>query len=215
MIIISWLEGELPPKPDSRTGEPRPPRAPNRVVRPQEKRSAQWARYPAAPDGRGPVLEWFQSVVWKDSLGMALGLGGLAAAGFTLHLGWRWITVPRWPLIVFVIGSLGAAMAVADSMLPKGSLLNIRHSAGAGWLATPWAWVDTYELVEIDAVGPPLPDLVLVDRSGREVRYNLVDLQTNAALWDLIYNGIRHSVRNGAHISERANDELQKDQDTF
>ncbi|GAA2339765.1 hypothetical protein GCM10009854_15220 [Saccharopolyspora halophila] len=54
-------ETDLPPKPDARTGEPRPPHAPLEPEwqRPEEKRKNGAIKVPKPPEGEGPMLEWF------------------------------------------------------------------------------------------------------------------------------------------------------------
>lgn len=80
-------------------------------------------------------------------------------------------------------------------------------SAGADWYMVGQRFVDTYELTSVKvgrAVSEVSRDLVMKDSSGRKVRTTLGSLQKNPLLWDLVYNGIRHSVRNGASTNRDA-----------
>ncbi|WP_344447696.1 hypothetical protein, partial [Kitasatospora nipponensis] len=87
-------------------------------------------------------------------------------------------------------------------------------SAGADWLAVPDKdYVKTYELtkatVHVDGVAHVIQ---MVDSSGRSARPRVDDLQANHRLWDLVYNGILHSVHvGGAETNKRARDYLLLD----
>lgn len=52
---------QVAPKPDVNTGEPRPPQAPVITTWENEGRTDRAsAKFPPAPEGEGPVLEWYQ-----------------------------------------------------------------------------------------------------------------------------------------------------------
>ena len=72
-------------------------------------------------------------------------------------------------------------------------------AAGSRWLQHKNAWVDTYDLVDIKiGANGANQVLKLADSTGRRIQsLPLRDLQENADLWDLVYNGILHSVVNG------------------
>lgn len=72
-------------------------------------------------------------------------------------------------------------------------------AAGADWLKTQHGWVMTYELTEVEMhLNGTSLDLFLRDSSGRGTNNQIANLQNDQDLWDLVYNGIRHSVANGA-----------------
>ncbi|OLT48255.1 hypothetical protein BJF85_13665 [Saccharomonospora sp. CUA-673] len=82
------------------------------------------------------------------------------------------------------------------------------YAAGADWFMvrrTRWGrtahrWVDLYELTRIDArfLGGGF-HLDLTDKDGG-VSVTFPEVQADRRIWDLIYNGIVHSVANGATI---------------
>lgn len=86
-------------------------------------------------------------------------------------------------------------------------------AAGAVWFRYRRKWVKTYELVEVklDGAGSSTT-LVLKDTDDRRLSLGLKELQSNPDLWDLVYNGILHSVHNGgAVVDERARERLRLD----
>jgi hypothetical protein len=86
-------------------------------------------------------------------------------------------------------------------------------SAGVDWLRVNGGWVRTYELVDIQAHRDPgFIALTLRDSGERRVRMKLYDLQQSREIWDLVYNGILHSVHvNGATTSSLARESLHLD----
>jgi len=83
-------------------------------------------------------------------------------------------------------------------------------SAGADWYKYGRRYVKTYELTSVKVKGTPGSwALDLRDAEGRKVWTQLWRIQQNPRLWDLVYNGIRHSVCNGAETNRRALDRLQ------
>ncbi|SFS55671.1 hypothetical protein [Saccharopolyspora flava] len=75
-------------------------------------------------------------------------------------------------------------------------------TAGADWLRVNRRWVDTYDLAEIRLSGTLKGwTLHLTDRRGREVRSYIATVETNRQLWALVYNGMVHSVQNGASLN--------------
>lgn len=194
----------MPPRPDPRTGEPRPPEAPSKLARRGKQRSARWARYPPAPEGRGPVLEWFQPAVGSTAVSVGLVMSGLFLVGLILFAGLRSLLRPQTVPILVGVGVLSAALVVADSLLPQGVIDSVRVSAGADWLAVPSGWVDTYELEAVAVLGTLVPDVVFTDSAGRTIQVPVSDLQENQALWDLVHNGLLHSGTHGAVITDDA-----------
>jgi len=82
--------------------------------------------------------------------------------------------------------------------------------AGANWYKYGRRYVKIYELTSVKVKGTPGSwALDLRDAEGRKVWTELDPIPQNPRLWDLVYNGIRHSVRNGAETNQRALDRLQ------
>lgn len=195
-------ETDLPPKPDLQTGEPRPPRAPLDPdwKRPDDKHKNGLKRVPEPPDGNGPILEWFHPT---RSGSIATGLiGSIVCFVFLVFkdggLGWvtvwwLWLFVLPWPFVFWLIGR------------------SVRMSAGADWFAyNNKVFVKTYELSEVKvSAGGTGRFLRMKDQSGRRAYIKLDDIQRNRELWDLVYNGIQHSVYvHGAETNKMAKDFL-------
>jgi len=72
-------------------------------------------------------------------------------------------------------------------------------AAGAVWAQVGKSWVNTYELVEIKFSVDGLNRVLrLKDSSGRQIySFRLRNVQANPRMWDLVYNGILHSVASG------------------
>lgn len=200
---------QLPPQPDRHTGEPRPPSAP---LESGETGKATDRRAPSRPieppAGEGPLLEWFHAdrssrmmtglilsvlivlvYVTKDWIH---GHSGLSWVG----IWWLWLIPLPWPFVYLLVG-------------------NQQFSAGADWLATRRGFVKTYELVKVKIVitsGGFGRLLEVSDAYGRAIGGEISDLQQNPQLWDLVYNGLIHSVHvNGAETNKRARQYLLLD----
>ena len=180
---------ELPPKPDAQTGEPRPPAAP--LVESTGKntyeadRETSTERKPDPPSGRGPVLEWFQENRRSGLKYFFIGFFFIVIAGSIRDLSFSWMGV--WWLWLFPVG-LGLVLYFV-----------FRREAiavGADWYKKGRRWVDTYDLKSVQIkTGPGRLDLNMTDRSGRSVATTCLVIEKNRKLWDLVYNGIVHSVK--------------------
>ncbi|SFT49511.1 hypothetical protein SAMN04487904_102515 [Actinopolyspora lacussalsi subsp. righensis] len=194
----------LPPCPDPRTGQPRPPRAP--LVRdrnpnaPTERGKQHNA--PRPPHEASPMVEWFhrsraRSLLARLTLVSVIFVIGVFMGGVDLpRVLVFWVTLGSWALI---------------SGLRKH---NPSLSAGVDWLTHENGnFVLTYQLASVEVAGTkPHQSLRLVDVYGNEFSSDLDDPQRNRELWDLVYNGILHSVHvNGATISQSARDSLELD----
>lgn len=72
-------------------------------------------------------------------------------------------------------------------------------------------WVDLYELKRVHAhYGGTTFHLELSDKDIGFAR-SFQELQQDQRIWDLVYNGILHSVANGATVSKQAIGILQLD----
>jgi hypothetical protein len=179
----------LPPVPDAETGLPRPPHAPGgrsaRSARRDWTRISDSDRAPSPPAGQGPVLAWYQVArAYAVSVGC---IGSVLTAGLLTirdslawtHYWWVW-------LVLIVIGLLvGYTQWRGDG----------RCSAGARWVMGRKNWVRTYDLVKVTAslsAGGSVIDMR--DADGRRLSVSLSLLEQDRMLWDLVYNGILHSV---------------------
>ncbi|GAA3355925.1 hypothetical protein GCM10020366_17980 [Saccharopolyspora gregorii] len=175
------------------------------VISPEQpgERDPARARFPSAPPGAGPVLEWFQE---SNSNGIKSGIfvASLIAAFLSLKdWGFDWTTT--WGLWAFVLAPIPIFYLYSRS----GGL-----SAGSDWFATSRRrHVQLYELTKVTVTNPAGVDawvLELTDRNGGFTGAKLREVQQNRALWDLVYNGIVHSVNSGtATANELALDKLE------
>lgn len=185
----------LPPKPDEQTGEPRPPQAPIAVDWKRREITDRAAHdVPAAPNGHGPALEWHRDPGGSFWVTALLVAGGLVVVFSVVTWGFEWVTT-WWLWLFFLTGPL-LGIRVARSCW---------YSAGADWYQQGDNFVSTYYLGSVHLRAGLIDNLELKDRNGNEVNAQLDDIQRNQALWDLVYNGILHSVRNGgAETNDRA-----------
>lgn len=191
----------LPPMPDRRTGEPRPPRAPLKGRTKSEPRG-RLKDAPTPPDGEGQIVEWHCRSSMKYRVLGALIYGGLLAVFFTVKDGGlSWVDGWGAWAIIGVAALIGVALAST-----------IRMSAGADWFINAGDFVKTYELTRLE-VTDAFADhtLALLDKHGNKVRVSLSHFANNRELWDLVYNGIRHSVAAGADTNPLARTTLRLD----
>jgi hypothetical protein len=141
-----------------------------------------------APATHGPALEWNQqsrrSAVWSGLIAAAI------IAGFFLLRfgGFGWVT-QWWCWLLIVVCGLGIYKATSNTWI----------AAGSDWLQSGSQWVNVYELVEVNIGASGATQVLrLKDAYGRRIRsVSLSSLQANQPLWDLVYNGIRHSIIDG------------------
>src|SRR5207247_9859974 len=82
-------------------------------------------------------------------------------------------------------------------------------AAGADWLMHQKAWVLTYELTEIKTRGISNTIYVyLTDKDGRKIDASIAIFQSDRLVWDLLCNGMRHSVAKGAALKGTARSAL-------
>lgn len=202
----------LPPRPDPQTGEPFPPpglsyfgskdTAPER----NPYRESRISHKPHPPPNSGPVLAWHR----ENRTGkIATFLAGVTITTLLLSL-----------ISIFQGDSFGAALQywpvwaiiIGGSLLATGPFSYMGYSAGADWLQVDrvrWGkhkriWVDLYELTRVHATyGGTTFHLELYDKDVGIAR-SFQELQQDRRIWDLVYNGILHSVANGATVSKQA-----------
>lgn len=184
---------ELPPRPDPTTGEPRPPRAPGllhqRSAKQQERaRVTDPSKAPAPPAGEGPLLTWFknsrrEALLITAWVLPAFPIGVTVLQGFSIEWMKYWQPWVVLPLIMLAIYSVQRT---------------VECSVGAEWLQVGKTWVRLYELTKITAKHRSSAiHIDFEDSAGREVLVQADDLQNNREMWDLVYNGILHSVIGG------------------
>lgn len=195
---------DLPPMPDRHTGEPRPPSAP--VIKLSNEKAQPWhgRKVPQPPEGYGPPLEWSygdpRTQLWVFGIVAVLLMAFMTGKDLLDSTpGITWVSTWQLWLVVIVGGGL-------MSLIARG----MRVSAGADWLMDRKEIVHTYQLISIK-VDKDWSDgtLDLADRWGNGVRTGLGELAVNPALWDLVYNGIRHSAANGASVDRMAIEHLR------
>jgi hypothetical protein len=185
----------LPPRPDRERGEPRPPRAPTTDSESNEKKQP-WnrRRVAAGPDAAGPPLEWdygdSRTQWWVGGIVLALMflLATLKWGGFDwVSVWWLWLVLP--------------GLAWLTSSLVRGHKI----SAGADWLNSRGGIVRTYELTKVTVTSHAGGyGLELADAQGGSADADFGLIQVNRDLWDLVYNGILHSVAAGAETNNLA-----------
>lgn len=202
----------LPPRPDPETGIPLPPHAPAFFGKDRPRHSARRGA-PPPPDGCGETLAWHRPAATGQARKLAaavLAMTTLAVVVSLIITGSLILYWPAWP-----------AIAVAAWLL-AGPLDMPALSAGADWLQWsrrnrwwgvrdgPRAHIRCYELREITAlIHQTHTVLTLTDNDGRTCTKTREELQRDRIVWDLLYNGILHSVANGAKITSTAAEVLR------
>lgn len=202
---VNTPHSPLPPRPDAITGEPRPPRAPRSFGGDDVTPSDRTPRSrPPLPEGKGPMLEWRQetprSALWAGVVTALIVLGLPTANSWSF----AWMLKPSWAF--FWVLSLGGGWLMYKIFS------NVWLAAGATWLQNGRYWVDVYQLTEIKVKAAGVNQMLrLKDSVGREIgSLKLGDVQRNQALWDLVYNGILHSVASGAATPSKGTREILK-----
>jgi hypothetical protein len=207
-------------RPD-RFGEPRPPAAPRsgasyrhpvRVLHLDPHDPARrWRRI--GPPERPPLEAVLVSgrarlvgAVWESSV---VAVCALALAGWGVWSGRMWLGL-----------AVGLGAAVALTVLWRFLVADVGPpvAAGADWVGGPSVWLPLYELTRIDAAparntaGDDLPGTVALTlwQGTRGIMRDMALLQSNPALWDLVYQGLLASIAAGAELSEDARQALRQ-----
>lgn len=210
---------ELPPRPDALTGEPFPPHAPgyrgNDRVAPEHdpNRNTRLSYKPDPPDAMGPVIAWHRDSTWGNIKGFLISFVVFVTATAFLFF------LDDGSLRGFGYWQIWA-LAVVFAFLMYNPRLYETSSAGADWIQWQYTrrwyqrqaltnYLKIYELSRIEAyhAGSGINSwlqLRLADLDGRGMDRTLGDLQRDRRIWDLLYNGILHSVANGAQINQAA-----------
>lgn len=209
---------DLPPRPDPQTGEPLP-HAPNFQgtdipVEDNPLRETRLFRKPAPPPGMGPVLAWHRDSAKGQIVNylVALGVfvGGIAVISLLQGEGLDMLTAwPLYPLFLIFAYLMSKPLDVRTD------------SVGADWLQSHYRkrWyqrrrkvvvLKLYELTRVQGVsGPGYPQLALEDVDGATMYRFMWELQPDRRTWDLVYNGILHSVANGAETDSTSESVLK------
>lgn len=188
---------ELPPRPDSETGLPRPPHAPGYGGGDQNLGSLGFGTMPAPPPDHGRVFAWRPAGTLRTV--STLTISAVVLPGMlTLANGFEWMKhIVVW--LVIVLGLFWMYLAIRT----PGCV------AGADWFKRGRKWVEIYELTEITYKLPlGSPKLKLQDSGGRAVTVRVKDLQGDRSLWDFVYNGMLHSIITG---NAKTNEKLHLD----
>ena len=197
----------LPPKPSAGSGQPFPPHAPaysgteKGAPELDRDRITILSRKPQPPKGQGSTLAWYQAsprkgffaVLWTYVLVIA---GLFIVRGFStdwFHVWWLWVGMAALSLLAYPI------------------TMKDNYAAGAEWVMVNKDWALTYELVSVKAYTYSNSlNLHFVDSGGRTLKANISRFQDDRRIWDLLYNGILHSVViNGAETNQLARGTLK------
>ena len=210
----------LPPRPNPETGEPFPPHGlgwAGRDRTPEEEdrsRELRLSHKPSPPAGRGRVLAWHKSnkrgkaVLFVGSLALIVLGGSLLRAGegrpfFDGVVHWQpWLAAVVFALVITRPATYLVLSAGADWVQLHQITFGItrRHRV-----------VDLYSLEKIEAdVVAGGAGLALTLQSARgTIRLVTHDWQADRRVWDLVYNGILHSVAAGAEVNANARGMLE------
>lgn len=146
------------------------------------------------PPEKGPALEYDRAGVREATSMFAWAMGFYVVIvcimwliGGESPIGW----MPHWYVWLF-----GVIIAAPFAW----SKFNNRVIAGADWLSNGknQEWLDLYDLktVTVSFMGTNYY-LKLEDRRGENYDITLFELERKPRIWDLVYNGILHSVAHG------------------
>ncbi|MGJ7908208.1 hypothetical protein ACOQFL_17225 [Actinopolyspora sp. H202] len=133
-----------------------------------------------------------------------MGLAGFVLIGvligFRQGSDYSWLRIPGMWLFLVVAG-LGM----------YGIFRLVDPAVGADWLKVGRTWVLLYELTDIKVRHRGMSmHLDLKDGWGRKVQVKVDELQEDRDMWDLVYNGLLHSVvTNGAMTNWAAHSLLE------
>jgi hypothetical protein len=168
-------------------------------------RETRLSRRPEPPPGLGPVLAWHRESRGGKVMNVVVGfiLMLVIVAVISLIHGDGLNAFTTWPMWILI---------VVGTILTTSPFSYLTYAAGADWLMVErvrWgvkkrAWVDLYELKRIDAsFGGTTFHLWLFDKDLGFSR-SFEELQRDRRIWDLVYNGILHSVAGGAEPTKQA-----------
>lgn len=141
-------------------------------------------RRPVPPGGQGPLLEWHRDSRRSTYRSGAFAFGFMFLGGTAISGGLSWMTDWVFWLILLLF-----------TLIIFSSCRRQWVAVGADWFSSNTGWVKIYELTKVELAGNGIsPRLYLTDTEGRHAHGELREMQANPRLWDLVYNGIIHSV---------------------
>ncbi|WP_183130497.1 hypothetical protein [Rhodococcus sp. SBT000017] len=174
--------------PDPMTGELRPPSAPRTESKGIRTTPPGFPTTEVvAPEEMGPPLEWCEESKHYPLQGAIFYLCLFAVSGTIIYRGFEWTS--NWFLWVFI-----TVICVAMYF----HLKKDRVVAGSRWVQQRDEWISTYEITKIRSTTVGLNRASKIeDVHGNKLILVLRDAQMNPLLWNLVYNGIVHSVAHG------------------
>jgi hypothetical protein len=144
------------------------------------------AEAPPSPPDQGPILAWYRS---SRSYAIQLGFLGFIVTAVLLSardsFQFHWVKY-WWAWLV---------LALAGVLIGLTQRKASECSAGVEWVRGRKTWVRTYELVKVKvSVGVGQFYLSMRDCDGRSMSLAVAALQEDPLIWDLVYNGVLHSV---------------------
>ncbi len=189
------------------SGEPWPPRAPGPEKRetfdlfPNRRGTNQETSLPSTvkpPDGEGPTFAW-HTHSWRRELKNAIVYTAIYGTVLVALVSMDESRAKWWLLLSLVV------VPAVVFFRSNGSSC----SAGVEWLRRErGGWVRTYELDSVQVLGVGNGLIYLGDTGGRDINIDTYDVFENRDLWDLVYNGILHSVVLGDARTNKAAREL-------
>ncbi|MGH3949471.1 MAG: hypothetical protein ACRDSE_10135, partial [Pseudonocardiaceae bacterium] len=176
-------------------------------------RETRLSHKPHPPFGMGPLLAWHKASRCSK-LVLFLGSAALLLAGFALLStiqGYGLDMLTAWPVWTVVI--IGAWLMTAPFTYTV-------LSAGADWLQldkfrfgihTKSGFVKLYELREVHVMTGGVAFYLELADDTWSIDRALHEWQHDRRLWDLVYNGILHSVAAGAEVDRNARGLLELD----
>lgn len=209
----------LPPRPDPQTGQPFPPHGrgwavPDRKPEDNPSRETRLSHKPEPPPGKGPVLAWHKENK-RGKITMFLG-----SATFFIVAGTILAAIEGDPPLEWVQFWQLWAVILVGSLLITRPLSYFRFSAGADWFQAEIIrfgvtirkrTLDLYELRNIKVTTGPAAVYLELEDDTNFVDFARVYWQSDRRIWDLVYNGILHSVAAGAEVDRNARGLLELD----
>ena len=120
--------------------------------------------------------------------------------GFRQGLDYSWLSMP-WTWVAIAVAGLGM----------YGIFRKVGAAVGADWLKVGRMWVSLYELTDIKLRHRGMSmHLDPKDGENRILQVRVDNLQEDRDLWDLVYNGLAHSVLvNGADTNRGVHSRLK------
>lgn len=210
----------LPPRPDPETGQPFPPhgrgwKGKDRSPEDDRDRETRLSHRPDPPSGKSPVLAWY-----KDSKRGKAALFLTCIAMFSVAMTFVSIVDGDPPLSWASLWGVWLGICVFSLLITRPLTYTVL-SAGADWCQLQFVrfgvtyrrqFVKFYELRDITTVAGPTALYIKLSDDNDFIDLPRVEWQPDRRIWDLVYNGILHSVAAGAKVDANAHAFLELDQ---